>query len=283
MIELVAPTEATVLLCGEPGSGRSLIAHVIHEMSLRKENTCVTIDCGKLPQEEPEKAFIGRAAQADGEQEFAGRADGLLVASGGTLVLENVEKLPASVQQLLLEVLSEKTVTGPGAKRGSSVDVRVLATADSGLHQAVADGRLLEDLFKRLSLVSVLLRPLRERHEDILPLSWYFLREEAADNDQLPEMSADVRGALQHYSWPGNVAELRAVIKHAYAHSVEGAIVRESLPPHMLRTLTESLTVFSAADMSRTHAASLRAFLQKKGVDLNSEMAKNEPGSPAQT
>ena len=273
MLELVAPTEATVLLRGEKGTGRSMLARVVHSRSRRGDKACVEIDCAALPPESAVDLFVGRTVDDDtpGDPEY----HGLLGANGGTVILENVDALSPDLQKTLLRAICDKVVTLPSG-REAGLDLRIVATADVGLQNAVVEGRFLEDLFRRISLVSVEIRPLRERREDILPLVWLFLRQKRGDEDKLPELAADARGALKHYPWPGNIAELCEVMEHAWQNRVDGKIMRDSLPEPMLRSLTESMSVFSGTGINNNQATSLMAFLRRKGVDLNRELSKRK-------
>jgi DNA-binding NtrC family response regulator len=269
LLELVAPTDATVLLHGEKGSGRSLIAHTVHEKSLRAGSICASIDCGKMSAGEP----------GGGAASVAHLFAMLRESSGGTVVLQNVECLPPGGQKLILSLLRDKSIVEEGRKEPVHLDVRIIATAGPCLRKRVESGQFEEDLYRRLGLLSVEIKPLCERQEDILPLFIHFLQQESGEGEHaIPEVSADVRGALQHYVWPGNVAEMRDVVKFAMLHKVNGAVVRQSLPPEMLRTLTVSEHIGSVPTMDGNRAASLKAFLRKKGVELTDAMLRRNSG-----
>lgn len=271
LLGLVAPTDATVLLHGERGTGRGLLALTIHEKSLRASGTCVRIDCDR---------WDGAGSAGDSVSAASGGlVEKLKEADGGTAILRNVELLPATGQAAILSLLHDKNLSGGDRKAAANVDVRVIATAGPELRQAVEQGRFDEDLYKRLGLLSVEIKPLCERREDVDPLFLHFLKELAGDRESLPSVSADVRGALHHYVWPGNVAELKQVTEYAFGHTVHGNITRQSLPASVLSTLAVGEYGGGVPDMDGNRAASLKAFLRRKGVELTDSMLRRNEGA----
>lgn len=273
MVELVAPTDTTVLLTGEKGTGRTAFARAIHRGSMRKDGSCVVLECGQLHASDPVVSFMGELPEP-GSGPVTG-AGGLLAANGGSLILEDVDQLPAEAQEVLLVAMRDKAVTDPKEGVSTDIDVRILATTTVALDTIVSSGAFSSELFRRIGLMSIELCPLAQRRDDILPLAWSFLRDIAGPEQAPPEMSPDARGALQHYVWPGNVAELREAMQHASAHLIGGLVARESLPPHLLRTMTESISVTSPGAVKSGQAQSLKAFLRKKGVDVDEELQKD--------
>jgi DNA-binding NtrC family response regulator len=266
MVELVAPTDTSVLLQGEGGTGRTLFAQAIHNISSRKDKACIVYSCSDLDPDDDiaVNSLIGTAVDVE---DVNSKGAGILGAEGGTLILEDVECLSILMQKMLLDVICNKQLqTGDFKSDVVPVNVRLLVTSSSCLKTAVSEGRFLEELYRRISLISINICPLSERRDDILPLAWFFLKKQV--NGDIPAISADVRGALQHYAWPGNVAELKDVVTYLREHAIDGAIVRDSLPPHLLSTIkdTKGIDKESLAD---SKAKTLKAYLARKGVDLD--------------
>lgn len=281
LLELVAPTDATVLLHGEDGTGRGLLAHTVHEKSLRAGEKCIAIRCGELPG----KSSGEHEGVKEGGAEGTGQdlAAVLMGASGGTVILENVERLSSSGQALLLGLLRDKSIGGKGGEAEEALNVRIVATAGPGLEKSARDGDFDEELYKRLGLLSIQVKPLCERREDIVPLFRHFLLRTAGDESSMPVVSADVRGALLHYVWPGNVRELKHLVEYACAHTVSGSIVRQSLPQAVLGTLTVGDYGQPVPDMGGNKASALKSFLKKKGVELTDAMSGRNNGSGSAT
>ncbi len=263
MIELVAPTDTSVLLLGQAGTGRTLFAQAIHNHSSRKDMSCLVLNCAELSDEKTAPdIFIGKAGNPN---DVNSSGSGILGADGGTLILENIENMAIIVQRMLLDVICKKQVF-PEGKEPVNVNVRILATSSACLDTAIKEGRFLDELYRRISLISINICPLSERREDILPLAWFFLSQLAKEGEEIPAISADVRGALQHYIWPGNVAELRGVVKYLFEHKDNNMITRNSLPPHLLNTISDKKSdAGNAAESNK--AKSLKEYLSRKGVD----------------
>jgi transcriptional regulator with GAF, ATPase, and Fis domain len=203
-IERVAAAEAAVLLHGETGTGKELVAEAIHAASPRRDGPFVTIDCSALPESLLEAELFGHARGA-----FTGAAQARLgafeAAAGGTVLLDEIGELPLAMQPKLLRVLEAKQVRRLGETHGRPVDVRVIGASHRDLHQMVAQGQFREDLFFRLEVLPVRVPPLRERREDIPRLIEHFLEGEA-------EIPASAVRALTARAWRGNVRELRNVV-----------------------------------------------------------------------
>ena len=229
-VEQVAPTQSTVLLLGETGTGKELFARAIHERSPRRLRPFVAVNCAALPADLIESelfghekgAFTGAVAQRLGRFEIADR---------GTLFLDEVGDLPLDLQGRLLRVLQEGEFERVGSSRTKRVDVRVVAATNQDLEAAVRDGRFRVDLYYRLSVFPIVLPPLRDRPEDIPPLVWFFVtrlqRRMGRHIERVPRASMD---ALQRAEWPGNVRELQNVVERAMIRSTGEVLqIEESL------------------------------------------------------
>jgi transcriptional regulator with GAF, ATPase, and Fis domain len=214
-VDLVAPTDATVLIQGETGTGKELVAREIHKRSRRAPRPLVKVNCAAIPPELYESEFFGhaRGAFTGALRDRAGRFE---VADGGTLFFDEVGEIPLLLQSKLLRVLQEGTYERVGEERPRRVDVRVLAATNRVLKQEMAAGRFREDLYYRLSVIPITVAPLRERREDIPLLAVHFL-DHACQWLHLrrPRLTRDHIRELQQYDWPGNVRELENVIERA--------------------------------------------------------------------
>ncbi|MCE9614058.1 MAG: sigma-54 dependent transcriptional regulator [Lentisphaerae bacterium] len=259
MIERVAPTDATMLFRGERGSGKQLCGRTIHAMSQRRQGPFVVADCAAIPPADLAVALFGRAVQAHGLDSEDGH--GLLQqAFGGTLWLSEIGILPPPIQERLLRVFKEQLIVPEGGETPVPVDARILAETAMDMPQAVAQGKFRADLYARFAPLAVEIKPLRERREDILPMFWHFFRQALGDQAPLPRVDPDARGLLLHYSWPGNVKELQAVVSHLVQAGITQRVTGATLPENMVRALSGTpIAALSQDDSGR--AKSLKAFL----------------------
>lgn len=215
MLKRVAPTDANVLILGENGTGKGVLARAVHAMSQRAEAPLIKVNMGGLSEHVFESEMFGhvRGAFTDAKSDRLGRFE---LADGGSLFLDEIANIPASQQPKLLRVLEEGEFERVGSSRTLKVDVRLISATNANLRDEVAAGRFRKDLLFRLNTVEIRLPPLRERGEDILPMAESFLQRSAAryHKDAL-SFSSSARSALQRYSWPGNVRELAHVIERA--------------------------------------------------------------------
>jgi DNA-binding NtrC family response regulator len=202
-LPMIALSDASVLISGETGTGKELIAQTLHEQSRRRDQELVTINCAALPTEDVELDLFGRC-DADGNVTFRGR---LLAAEGSTVFLDEVDALPMAVQAKVLRFLEAGECQLQGSHRLQVADVRILAATSANLPAEVKVGRFRADLYYRLQVVPIDLPPLRERRDDIPLLLKHYLRE-FAGNNALVRFSREAEQSLQSYSWPGNVREL---------------------------------------------------------------------------
>jgi DNA-binding NtrC family response regulator len=210
LLDRIAPTDATVLLTGETGTGKGAAARVIHELSLRRERPFVVFDCGAVSRSLVESELFGHERGA-----FTGathqRRGALEAAAGGTIFLDELDDLPLELQPKLLRALEDREIQRVGSSTPTKLDVRIVAATKKDLRDEVAAGRFREDLYFRLSVVIVPLPPLRERTDDLGPLVDNFLGQPGAWD----RLASKVRERLASHTWPGNVRELRNVIERA--------------------------------------------------------------------
>jgi PAS domain S-box-containing protein len=214
-VEQVASTDAVVLIQGETGTGKELLARSIHRLSRRKDRQLVTLNCAVLPPTLIENELFGRekGAYTGALTRMAGRFE---VANRSTLFLDEIGELSIDLQAKLLRVLEEGRFERLGSSRSLKVDVRIIAATNRDLARAVAEDRFRADLFYRLNVFPIRIPPLRERIQDIPPLVWAFVRQNEKKLgkrvERIPHRSME---ALQHYAWPGNARELRNIVEHA--------------------------------------------------------------------
>jgi DNA-binding NtrC family response regulator len=210
----VARSDATVLICGETGTGKELVARAIHYLSARAPFPFVAVNCGALPDTLLEDELFGheRGAFTDAQHRQPG-----LIAQGekGTLFLDEVGTLSPKAQMALLRVVQDKTFRMLGSRREERVDARFVAATNAPLGQLVEMGMFREDLYYRLCVFTITLPPLRDRRDDILPLAEHFLRRYASPARPALELSAAARAALLSVDWPGNVREIEHAILRA--------------------------------------------------------------------
>jgi DNA-binding NtrC family response regulator len=223
-IERVAPSDVSILITGESGTGKEVIADLIHALSPRNKGPNVKVNCAALPRELIESELFGSVkgaftgAQADREGLFR-------QAEGGTLLLDELSEMPIDTQSKLLRVLQEKEVRPVGGKTSYKIDCRVIAATNRVPADAIKDGKMREDLYYRISAISVYLPPLRERREDIIPLATAFLKRFAAQaNRVITGFSPQAAEAMRRFDWPGNVRQLQNEVQRAVLMS-EGKVI----------------------------------------------------------
>ena len=214
-VQLVAPTDATVLITGESGTGKELIARAIHEQSARRERPLVKLNCSAVPEGLFESEFFGhvKGAFTGALKDKPGRFE---LADGGTLFLDEIGEVPLAMQAKLLRVLQEQELERVGDTRTRKVNVRIIAASNRDQKKEVDEGRFRQDLFYRLSVFPIEVPPLRERREDIAPLVAHFVRRSARRmNRPEPQLSKTALDQLAAYHWPGNVRELQNTVERA--------------------------------------------------------------------
>jgi DNA-binding NtrC family response regulator len=273
-IEIVAPTDASVLILGETGTGKELIAREIHQRSQRKEKPLVSVNCTSIPKELFESEFFGhvKGAFTSAVKDRIGRFE---AAAGGTLFLDEVGEIPLELQGKLLRVLQERTYERVGDTRSRIADVRIVAATNRDLMKEVAAGRFREDLYYRLNVFPIKVPPLRDRKEDIPELASHFI-ETVVKEIKCPRPRLTRAGieTLLNYDWPGNIRELNNVIQRA-AIFARGQALQFDLPmgnPPVEPTSQEraisddvNAVYLTEAEMRRCERENLSIVLQKTG------------------
>jgi sigma-54-specific transcriptional regulator len=268
-IQLVAPSEANILIIGETGTGKELIARHVHELSHRANGPFIAVNCGALTDSLVESELFGHEKGA-----FTGAVSAkegwFEAANGGTLFLDEIGDLPLATQVKLLRVLQEREVVPVGSRRPVSIDVRLVAATNVHLEEAVAASRFREDLYFRLSVAVLELYPLRNRPGDILPLARHFLSVYGSRlGSPQVRLSPATESVLQAHPWPGNIRELENVIHHAVLVCQDNLIQ----PSHLHLSRMESRTAPAKA-VTREAALeeALIALFEEDAPDLYAQL-----------
>jgi len=293
-IDLVAPTDASVLILGETGTGKELVAREIHRRSRRKDKALVRVNCASIPKELYESEFFGhaRGAFTGAIKDRAGRFE---TAEGGTIFLDEIGEVPLEMQSKLLRILQEKRYERVGEDRTRLADVRIVGATNRDLKKEVAAGRFREDLYYRLNVFPIQVPPLRERADDIAVLAKHFI-ELSVKELRCPKPRLTRAGIvkLQSYNWPGNIRELRNVIERAVIISRGGpldfdlAVTNSAPPPPSSKSQpgetgdTVGAEFLTEPEMLQRERANLAAVLDKanwkiKGADGAAELLGVKP------
>lgn len=229
----VAPTNSTVLITGESGVGKSLLARLIHQKSTRADGSFVRVDCAAIPGSLFESELFGYAKGAFTGASRQGKAGLVEMAQGGTLFLDEIAELPLEHQVKLLRFLEERRIMRVGGSAPTEVDTRIIAATNKNLANEVVGKRFREDLYYRFNVVPLSVPPLRERPSDILFLMGVFMERVREENQIEKELSTDARTLLINYQYPGNVRELENIIERVLILSPGGDIRPEDLPPEV--------------------------------------------------
>ncbi|MBU6413271.1 MAG: sigma-54 dependent transcriptional regulator [Planctomycetes bacterium] len=254
LVEAVAPTKTTVLMSGESGVGKSLIAHAIHQRSPRKDKAFVEISCGSIPETLLESELFGHVKGAF-TGAYADKAGRFLAANGGTIFLDEINSAPPSMQLKLLRVLQERKFEPVGSTQTIEVDVRVVLASNHPLEDLVAKGTFRQDLYYRINVVKIELPPLRERPADIQILADTFLKRHASDlGKQIIGFTPEAVESLLAYTYPGNVRELQNIIERAAVLTKDQRIQRHDLPPQVLGEGPSRLKITAATASTEADA-----------------------------
>ena len=269
-----------MLITGESGTGKEIVAKAIHASSARKDKLFLPVNCAALPEPLLESEMFGhvKGAFTGADAHKAGLFE---AADGGTIFLDEIGAMPISIQSKLLRVLQEREVRRLGSTQHTAVNARVLAATNDDLRDRIRQGLFREDLFYRLSVISIEIEPLRNRKEDILPIACSFIRKETPEKEKPPVLSREASEVLESYEWPGNVRQLENCIKHALTFGNRTEIKGEDLPPQILAaprsgraTGTKAVSV-----QNLENAASLKAFLRDKEKEYLEQVLERTGGN----
>jgi len=272
-IQLVAPTNAAVLITGESGTGKELVARAIHENSSRKGRALISINCGAIPENLFESEFFGhtRGAFTGAVRDKPGRFE---LAGGGTLFLDEIGEVPLPMQAKLLRALQEQEIERVGDTRARKIDVRIIAATNRDLKKEVDAGRFRQDLFYRLSVFPIEIPPLRERGEDIAPLAVHFVKQVGRRmNRPAPRLTQATLSELMAHDWPGNVRELQNAVERAVILTQSGPL-RFELPTADKKIPTplpgkpsglEAAPILSRDDWKRQERINIETALKQSG------------------
>jgi two-component system response regulator PilR (NtrC family) len=268
MIETVARTNSTILLTGESGTGKGLVAQAIHFHSLRRDKPMVSLNCGAMPESLLESELFGHMRGA-----FTGadtNKKGLLeVAERGTVFLDEIGEMSAVMQVKLLRVLQERRFRRVGGLEELQADIRVIAATNQDLTRAIADGRFREDLYYRINVIPISLPPLRDRREDIALLAGHFVEKYTQQmGKDISGISHEAMELLARYDWPGNIRELENVVERAVALEPTPAILPDSLPATLRGNGARATSASGAAPEA----------LPQTGFDLEAHVKEIERG-----
>lgn len=235
LIERVASVDSTVLLLGESGVGKSLLAKKIHERSSRKKEKFYTLNCGAIPENLLESELFGYEEGSFSGARKGGKRGILELAHRGTLFLDEIGELPLNLQVKLLHVLQDKTFQRVGGTEDIVVDVRIIAATNKDLAQMVKEKRFREDLYYRLHVIPIEIPPLRKRREDIYPLLKFYLDSLNKKYNKNHQLDSKTVSILLDYSWPGNIRELENVVERLIVTAESPMITPEQLPAYIVK------------------------------------------------
>ena len=264
-IDLVAPTDSTVLILGESGAGKEVVAREVHRRSARADRPLIKVNCAAIPRELFESEFFGhmKGSFTGALRDRAGRFE---LADGGTLFLDEVGEVPLDLQSKLLRVLQEGEIERIGEEQTRRVDVRIIAATNRNLREESQQKRFREDLFYRLSVFPIELPPLRERREDIPALAEHFLLQASQRfATEPPRLTKAVAKQLERYDWPGNVRELQHVIERAVILSRGGPLridLDDPPPNQSIASVSRETEVLTEAQLRQLERENLRRALE---------------------
>jgi two-component system response regulator HydG len=262
-VDLVAPTEMSVIIQGESGTGKEHIARLLHSQSKRKDKPFIAIDCGSLSKDlaiselfgHVKGSFTGALADKKGQFELA---------KGGTIFLDEVGNLSYEVQVKLLRALQERVIQPLGATKNIAIDVRIITATNDDLQNSIINGDFREDLYHRLNQFKIQLPALRERGDDLKLFINYFIQQSNIElNRNVKELSKEAKNVLFSYDWPGNLRELSNVIKRMVLLSSSETAEIEALPDEMVFAVNEPTSVISGSDLKAINEANEKALIEE--------------------
>lgn len=247
-LEKAAKSNANVMITGESGTGKEEIAYAIYANSFRKNGPYIKVNCAAIPETLIESEFFGheKGAFTGAHAKHLGRFE---LANGGTLLLDEVTEVPLALQAKLLRAVQEQEFERVGGTKPVKVDVRIISTSNRNLQEAIAQKILRDDLYYRLNVIPIVIPPLRDRSEDILPLARYFIAKACKANSRKPKtLSREAEQLLLSYSWPGNIRELGNIIERAVVMDNGDTLNKDQL--HLDASLQLTGTISNTAGMS---------------------------------
>ncbi len=262
LIKKISNVDSTILLRGENGTGKDLVAKAIHFNSSRKSEQLVAVNCAAIPDGLVESELFGheKGAFTDANERKIGKFQ---LANNGTLFLDEIGELKPEVQAKLLRVLQDKTFTPVGSNRTQKSNARIIAATNQNLEKLIEDGLFREDLFFRLNVVPIFIPPLRERKEDIPSLIQYFIVKYAENDQPKSAWSQEITDKLMQYPWPGNIRELENVVQRMLILSEGKEIKLTDLPPQILEFEADNQTNETELDFEKFKIESEKSFIEK--------------------
>jgi TyrR family helix-turn-helix protein len=246
----LATVDSTVLITGESGVGKGLVAQLLHQNGNRKSSSLVTVNCGAIPENLIESELFGYERGAFTGSRAEGKKGLFEVAQGGTIFLDEISELPLNLQVKLLQVIQDREIIRVGGVKKIPIDVRIISATNRDLHKLVENGKFREDLYYRLNVVPIQVPPLRERPEDIVPLIRKYLDKFNKRLNDHKQINEEAMAVLLKYDWPGNIRELQNIIERLILTTKENTISVENLPGFiataqntMPKTITASMTL----------------------------------------
>ncbi|MGA2614084.1 MAG: sigma-54 dependent transcriptional regulator [Spirochaetia bacterium] len=267
LVQKAAPTEASVIVIGESGTGKELIADLLHHASKRRHNAYIKVNCAAIPDNLLESEMFGheKGAFTDAQSQQKGKIE---LADGGTIFFDEIGDMSLQTQAKMLRVLQEKHFTRLGGSVPIRADFRVIAATNKNIESMITQGTFREDLFYRLSVITLKLPPLRERREDIIPLALHFVGEfNQVYGKKVQGISESVTGTLKEHSWPGNVRELKNIIERAVIFCETDLIEARDLPEQ-----------YRIVDRSATGLEAIREFSAEKARAVIREALRQTNG-----
>jgi len=261
LVRKVAPTDTDVLVWGEPGTGKRLVAQAIHRNSRRGDGPVLTLACTGRDAPAAAKTLFG-------EGPAPGDAGLLEQANGGTIVCAEIQELPPETQIELTRALQERAARRVGTTNERSIDVRLIATGSADPLVLLAEKILAEPLFHRLNAVPIAIEPLRRRRLDVLPLFYHLLRHEIPPDNTLPALAPDAKSIVEAYAWPGNVAELVDTVRYAVKGLEGDTITWQNLPLRMVTAKERKLALPKTAKPAEHRARLAKQYLESKRDEI---------------
>lgn len=279
----VANVDANVLITGESGVGKNVVARLIHQKSSRNKGPFIEINCGAIPENLLESELFGYETGAFTGAKREGKVGMIEMAQDGTLFLDEVGELRPALQAKILKVIQEKVLVKVGGTRAIKVNFRLIAATNRDLDKSVREGQFREDLFYRLSVVPVLIPPLRERREDILPLVQFFLEQSSQQYHLNKSFSKNAIKCLLSYDWPGNVRELQNLIERLVVTTDEDLINEEDLPDFLrmfsMKGMDKDVTMKKALELLEKQMVQKAYERYKTTVGVSKALGISQPSA----